>query len=259
MLQHIAEHQNIQNAYCSCFFNDTFASHYLEKSVIKIDSSKLQQCPAAFDFATHLESIKTDISVCTTSFDSASIKVLELLGYSLISTDVVFERYYDDALEPLAFDSDYTIIPADEYAVDIKGIRLQEFAVELARMSHYGKNSALDFDAVHTLYAEKIARAWTNKDTQVFAAVDFVGALSGFISIVEARDEMTIQFLSVHTSIRRKGIAQELIKRVCLYAQEVQKNIVVNIQAENIASVRLYEKAGFIQKSFSLVYHKIKE
>ena len=42
-----------------------------------------------------------------------------------------------------------------------------------------------------------------------------------------------------------------------MYAQALQKNIYAVTQAENIASIRLYEKAGFVQKSFQLIYHKI--
>ncbi len=259
MLQKSVSQQIIKTYDCGCFSQDTFVGHYLKKSVVKIDLAKVQECVLGHSVKDHIERIDQNIVICTTPFNVEYIQVVEACQYSLISTDVTFERYHDDAIDQLEFDSDYSIVSGNTYTSVSKDNRIAEITAELAKMSYYGKNKKINFEGVYNLYQERLALAW-NKDTiQIFAAVDFVGALSGFISLREDKEEIYIDFLAVHSSIRRKGIAQELIKRACFYAQELQKNIYASVQAENIASIRLYEKAGFIQKNFSLVYHKVTE
>ncbi len=259
MLQKNLNQEISKKVDCNCIFYNRLLEKHIKNVIAEIDFSIIDQCCSYKNAQDHLKDTFKDISIAYISCESATISLMESLNYSLVGTSVLFEKDYNDSIDNFISDSDYIIVKGADYVFDIENIRSQELIIEVALMSQYGKNKNISFDAVYSFYKESIYDLWNFRSTDIFVAVDFAGALSGFISLKEQKDIITIDFLAVHKSIRRKGIAQELIKKACLYAKSLQKTIYVLTQSENTASVRLYEKAGFVQKKFQLVYSKNKE
>lgn len=242
--------------YCS---NDCSAAQYLKHDIAILDFEKLHICYGGNDIKSYLQHRKETLTVCLVPCRRSAISLIESCGYYLISTQSTFYYDYTTELDELpVYDSDYTIFSKDSYNVQSQKVRLQEFAYELASLSYYGKDENLSIEHVQKLYEYKIATAIEDPTTHIFWAVDFVGALSGFILLSEKHNYIQIEVLAVHQSIRRKGIAQELVKYACLYAKECEKDLIVHLQAENSTSIRLYQKASFLQKNFSLIYHKVR-
>ena len=149
MLQKTSSMASLKVADCKCLFQDTFATECFKKNVIRIDLSTIEECFTGIDFKTHLNTIQDAFVICLAPCVTNTIEMLTSLNYTLISTDVLFEYHYNDPIDLLIADSDYSIISGKQYAFDKKSARIQEFITELARTSHYGKNKNISFDAIY--------------------------------------------------------------------------------------------------------------
>ena len=257
MLQQLQE-QNPHNRFNIGLYDD-FDSKLLQKSVLKIDLSHEKECVDSTFLKEQLLSIKEDIVFCIAPCNTSYISILESLNYSLISTLVEFERDSKNDVSDELIHADYAIISGQDYALDKDSARLHELVWSLAQVSHYGKDLKIDKNRVYDLYMQWVVNTWHGYASKLLVAVDLLGNIVAFVSLKEVQNSFRIDLLAVHASTRNRGIAQSLINKVCLYAQEQKKNLCVRTQAENRAAIRLYEKNGFIQKSFNLMYHKIKE
>ena len=69
------------------------------------------------------------------------------------------------------------------------------------------------------------------------------GQLAGFLAYKLVIDEIEIMRLAVAGKLRRQGIAEALLK--CLLAEKGVSQVHLEVRADNLAAIALYEKVGF--------------
>lgn len=67
----------------------------------------------------------------------------------------------------------------------------------------------------------------------------------GVIAFYENEKELYISYVCVEKSKRKQGVADLLMRNVCCYAEEVNKNVSLEVRISNYAAIRLYSKFGF--------------
>ena len=177
-----------------------------------------------------------------------SIRFLETLGFSLVETNVVFEK-------PIA--------PAGEFVghCDVRFAILEDRSqvVGLARKSfvyaRFYLDAAIPRAAADTIKAEWAGSYFAGKrgDEMAVALVD--ERIIGFLLLLRGNNgDLIIDLIAVDGDQRRKGIASDMIT----YAESQCRGcsrMLVGTQVTNIPSIRLYETIAFRMCASKYVFH----
>lgn len=170
-------------------------------------------------------------------------------GYILISSKIVYElKSYN-----LSISSPLSI--SDSFEYDSHNSYWIAMTQDLSATSHYAKDPFIGKEKAFSLYQTWMKNTFTGYAEKVFVAHS-KDIPMGFISLRNKDDGLHIDLIAVHSDFRGKGIAKELLRAAIQYAQDHKKFLLVCTQIENVPANRLYQKAGFVTKSFSLIYHK---
>lgn len=128
------------------------------------------------------------------------------------------------------------------------------------------------FDSYRVFYKQESdiegARAFlkerlVNEDSVVFIAYDESNAV-GFVQLyptfssVSMKRSWILNDLYVHTSARKKGFGEKLIKKAIEFAEETgAKGVSLETGYDNVTAQSLYEKIGFTKESNYFYYFSI--
>lgn len=191
---------------------------------------------------------------CYAPFDAQLTSVLRDFGYYPVATRA-FYRW--NGISQPHYSSPSAIEIVENYTYSERDPFLLEVAVDLAAVSHYGKDAAIGKEKAIELYVHWIKNTFGGYAHKVFTALDEYGKAVGLLSLKEANNDIVIDLLGVHKDWRKQGVASLLLKRAYSYALTEKKGLRVGTQVENIPASRFYEKSGFLLESVELVYHKV--
>jgi len=191
---------------------------------------------------------------CYAPFDVQLARVLKDFDYYPVATRALYR--WNGIFQPDHF-SPSTVEIVDAYIYSERDPFLLEVAADLAEVSHYGKDSAIEKEKAVELYEHWIKNSFDGYAHQVFTALDEHGRAIGLLSLRDVNNDIVIDLLGVHKEWRKQGVASLLLERACSYACKEKKGLCVGTQMENVPANRFYQKNGFLLESVELVYHKI--
>lgn len=95
-----------------------------------------------------------------------------------------------------------------------------------------------------------------NERAIYLVAQDGLNRTIGYIGVWVVCDEGHITNLAVHPSYRRKGVAEQLLKRI-IEAVRVRgvRHVTLEVRRTNLGARRLYEKLGFVHMGVRRKYY----
>lgn len=195
---------------------------------------------------------KIGLVFCYTSFDAQLAIQLTQHGYYPVSSRTVYRWY--GVLNSVVSNDQFSI--SETYTYKDRDLFFDEIALDLALVSHYGKDPFIEKDAALHLYKTWIKNSFNGYAHKIFTAVDDNGNGIGFLTIKESNNDLVIDLLGVDKEWRKKGVAATLLQYACLHATHTKKILRVGTQMENVPASRFYQKNGFLLESADLVYHK---
>ena len=145
-----------------------------------------------------------------------------------------------------------------ERATEAKMHPLQSMAASSHNNTRFFKDQNFDQSRAEQLYSRWIERDLergiifvTKSDTESANAID------GYISCYISEGYIGhISLIAVNSSVRGQGVGNVLLQKALDYFWDNQcKRVVVPTQADNIAALRLYEKAGFCVTDSKVWFH----
>jgi ribosomal protein S18 acetylase RimI-like enzyme len=187
--------------------------------------------------------------------ETATVDLLESVGFRIVDTNVTFEKLLDAPIIASPSSAEITVRAA--HSNDEDG------AAEVAAAAFRFSRFHLD-PRIEEALAIKIKTHWVRNYFRGLRGDSLIVAVSqqrccGFLQILNPAEScFVIDLIAVDPQSTRQGIASLLInnlEQTCGLGSTIR----VGTQAANIASLRLYEKLGYrIQKTdYVLHYHAI--
>lgn len=178
--------------------------------------------------------------------DIASVSALEAHGFTLIDTQVTFERSITLPLPQ----TDTRIRTAA--AADKKAVR------SLAEAVFTGSRFHLD-PQISKATAAKLKGAWAEnffdgKRGEQMAVAEIDGQIVAFNQLLFRDDALVIDLIGVDERHRGSGIAEALVLSSLRLVPSFQ-SYRVGTQISNTRSIRFYERLGFRQIASSYIFH----
>ena len=177
-----------------------------------------------------------------------AVNFLDRLGFSLVDTNVVFEKEIEQAHRF-----------ADNCVVRLSTPKDKSQVMELSKNGFAYSRFHLD-SMISAPVANLIKAQWAGNyfagaargHKMVVALVD--EAIVGFLLLVRGDDDLIINLIAVDEMQRRKGIASDMIAYAEIQSSGYSRTV-VGTQVANIASIRFYEKNGFRLCASNYVFH----
>jgi [ribosomal protein S18]-alanine N-acetyltransferase len=121
-----------------------------------------------------------------------------------------------------------------------------------------------DLDEVMAIERTSFKHPWSShfflEELQVACARSFLARISGkivgYVLFWLLPDEVDIHNIAVHTTFRRQGIGQALLRQVV--AEALSRNssrLTLEVRVSNIAAQKLYESVGFVSTGLRKGYY----
>lgn len=125
--------------------------------------------------------------------------------------------------------------------------------------------AAEEASALAAVHARAFDHPWSGGDIAElmaspggFALVADEGALSGFILCRAIAGEAEILTLAVDPAFRRQGLARALVEAAAGIARAAEADVMfLEVSAENLPAVGLYEGAGFVRAGVRRGYYDL--
>jgi len=105
--------------------------------------------------------------------------------------------------------------------------------------------------------AEQLQSQMKDSQHEFIAAVSPDGTVYGYVGMMYVLDEGYISNVAVSPEYRRRGIADELIDRLCAICETLKLSFVtLEVRAGNMPAVALYEKHGFRRVGLRKAYYE---
>ena len=180
--------------------------------------------------------------------DPATIELAEATRFHLVDVRVTLEAHPRNASTP---DKQAPIRPWTP--ADISRLRSIAGACHLG--SRFYRDGHFSSERCGDLYSTWIEQSCGAEGTQVFVA-EVAGKAAGYISCHTRGQEGSIGLLGVADEARDRGLGRNLVLQALAWFRDQNTDLVTVVtQGDNIASQRLYQKAGFIARSQQLWYH----
>ena len=93
---------------------------------------------------------------------------------------------------------------------------------------------------------EQLSRQLKDAQHEFIAAVSPEGCVLGYVAMMYVLDEGYISNVAVSPELRRQGIADALIDRLCAICETLQLSFMtLEVRSGNVPAIALYEKHGF--------------
>ena len=118
----------------------------------------------------------------------------------------------------------------------------------------YRRMCAADLDAVTALEAAAFSRPWLREDFEkclemperIYCVAEADGAVAGVAGLICSPPEAELLNVSMDSSLRRRGIAEGLLKALIAEGEKAGiEAVVLEVRAGNEPAKALYEKLGF--------------
>lgn len=115
---------------------------------------------------------------------------------------------------------------------------------------------AADAEALARVHARAFDQGWSAHEIAGFmeghgayalAAEDDGGALTGFILCRAIAGEAEVLTLAVDPDWRRLGVGRALVEAAAVLAAPTSEALFLEVAADNVAAIGLYQGAGFVQ------------
>ncbi len=116
---------------------------------------------------------------------------------------------------------------------------------------------AEDVSLVAKLEAEVFSQPWsekafleeTEREDRLFAVAYLDGVLAGYMGMIPSFEEADITNVAVEPSLRRKGIAEVMLRTVMEWGEGFGITAyTLEVRAGNAGAIALYEKLGFVSQ-----------
>ena len=180
--------------------------------------------------------------------DPATIELAEAARFHLVDVRVTLEVHPRSASAP---DTEAPIRPWTPPDIS----RLRSIAAASHHGSRFYRDGHFTAERCGDLYSKWIEQSCGAEGTQVFVA-EVDGTPAGYISCHSLKQEGGIGLLGVADEARDRGLGRNLVRQALKWFRDQNTDLVTVVtQGDNIASQRLYQKAGFITRSQQLWYH----
>jgi ribosomal-protein-alanine N-acetyltransferase len=121
-----------------------------------------------------------------------------------------------------------------------------------------------DLDVVMAIERTSFKHPWSShfflEELQVACARSILAQISGkivaYVLFWLLPDEVDIHNIAVHTSFRRQGIGQALLRQVVAEARNRNSSrLTLEVRVSNIAAQKLYESVGFVSTGLRKGYY----
>ena len=177
-----------------------------------------------------------------------SIRFLEALGFSLVETNVVFEK-------PRAPTHEFAGHCAVRFAVPEDKSQVMGLAQKSFVYARFYVDAAIPRAVADTIKAEWAGNYFAGKrgDEMVVAPVN--ERIVGFLLLLRGNNgSLIIDLIAVDGDQRRAGIASDMIAYAECQCRGCSR-MLVGTQVTNRPSIRLYEKIGFRMLASQYVFH----
>lgn len=111
---------------------------------------------------------------------------------------------------------------------------------DLAIISDYLES---DFD---NFWNANILKSELENPNSIYVVAKLNNEIVGFGGIINTLDQMEITNIVVKKSLRNQGIGNALLRRLIVLSREHGKNMIfLEVNANNLCAIKLYEKNGF--------------
>ena len=239
----------------SLYYIDLFDSEVFGKTVCKL--FLFEQQISLLEIKRYDEFLKNNgvkVVFCFCDFTSNNVNFLEQNLYQLISGQMVycFERTEWRTALPDGFCFSEKI--PNSFNVNLPA--MLELVRLLSETSHYFRDALLGSQLAELLYKKWIKNTFNGYAEEVIVAKK-CEEIVGFVSLKHKdNDSVYIDLIGVLPAYKGIGIGFSLISKAIEYAVSKGKTLFVKTQIENIRANRLFQRSGFVQKEFKLIYHK---
>lgn len=204
--------------------------------------------PVLGDLKASWQANGTWLTSCRIPADRTDLaELLEGIGFQAVETLVTF---YQPARPARNLTMETGLARADE----------TEPCVSLALTAFTYDRLHRDTRVPHAV-ADIIRAAWVRNDMTGRAAAPLVaridGRVAGFNLCLKSGRTAVIDLIAVGPEFRRRGLAGQMIEAAFAHFGDTIDGIRVGTQEDNIASVKLYEGAGFTVESRQVTLHWI--
>ncbi len=181
--------------------------------------------------------------------DLSSIHFFEKNNFNLIDTNVVLEKHV--LKEDLNGEGNVEILFAeDEDFFGICKTARESFAFSRFHLdSHFSKKTA---DLIKEKWAGNFFKG---KRGDYMIVARSRGKVVGFLQLLSRGVDIVIDLIAVSADQRNKGVASGMIGFAQNECGKPDGKIIVGTQIANIASLRVYQKCGFLHSHSSYVFH----
>ncbi|MGQ9648512.1 MAG: GNAT family N-acetyltransferase [Phycisphaerae bacterium] len=176
------------------------------------------------------------------------LRFLQRHDFRLVDTNVIFEKKAYPGREE-AEDSEVRLArPSDRDAT-------VELARSSFRYSRFHMDPEIPRETADRIKADWVAAYFAGTRGHQMVVIEADEEVAGFLQLLRADDgALVIDLIAVHESYRRRGFGAEMIAFVESKTRGGEL-IRVGTQIANIASIRLYESAGFRMTEAQYVFH----
>ncbi|QTE22514.1 GNAT family N-acetyltransferase [Polaribacter cellanae] len=185
-----------------------------------------------------------------------SEKKQNLENFELLDRKVTFYQELAKYKQPFLKKHDITIKSFDSRTDNLDS--LINLSIESGIYSRFNLDKKITNSNFERLYREWVLNSINGKLAfEVFVAKNVLGNLIGFITLGKINEDVSeIGLIAVDKNERGKGVAQTLIERAIQESILLgYKKIEVVTQKDNIPAMKLYSRAGFLEKETTYIYH----
>ena len=181
---------------------------------------------------------------------TAHRRSLECCGFHLIECYLELEADLENT-SPLKDDSGFkTRFHEDHDIADLAEIAYKSFAE-----SRFHSDPLIDDAAANESRADWVRNACAGRADFVLVSEN-AGELMGFVIGTRNGNALNLDLIAISSAYRRKGIGGQLTNAFFEEAKSRgASKAIVGTQAHNTASLRMYQKSGFILSNASFSYH----
>lgn len=178
----------------------------------------------------------------------AEINYLESLGFSVVDTNVVFEKKCFSQNTHCKNDRIRESNAQDKAAVE-------EIAFSSFSFSRFHLDPLVDNTVASTIKEKWASNYFSGKRGDALLVAEDNGCVVGFNQILlRDNNSAIIDLIAVESNHSKKGLGTELIEAINVFFPKVNK-IIVGTQIANISAMRFYENCGFRVASAQYVLH----
>ena len=239
---------------------DRFASEVLGSDVINVQF--LGEDGFTVNLDTFSGKLGNCVVVCRSRFPISDLNLLRRNNFVFAGaiSSLKYRRDVSGSIVPRDSVGGFRLVSGADVSSWGKAGWLNEFARDLASVSHYSGSPFFNEKFSCDLYMKWVKNALGKRSDKIFVAFaegpSGISDCAGFISLCRKKDNsLSIDLVSTRKKYRGLGCAGLLVSEVVTYALSSDLELTVRTQVNNPAALRLYQKYGFVIEETEFIYH----